>query len=148
VGVPESYSVVSSGQQLIEQLSNVSARYIKVVSDITLPSNLAKGAVSVERIVEVRGCHAGGRYTIDWNRLSDVVSVKGTAYFQGDMLLTGIGWSSDQTQPSNNQVVEALQPVGDGTVDYEVSKSSWMPGRLAAAAVATAAATAPPHSLL
>jgi hypothetical protein len=118
--VPESYSVVSSGQQLIEQLGNNSARYIKVVSDITLPSNLAKGAVSVERIVEVRACHPGGRYTIDWSRLSDAVSVKGTAYFQGDMMLTGIGWSADQLQPSNNQVVEALQPVGGGTVDYEV----------------------------
>ncbi|WIA41787.1 hypothetical protein OEZ86_009120 [Tetradesmus obliquus] len=123
VGTPESYSVVSSGQQLIEQLGNSSARYIKVVSDITIPASMPKGAVSVERIVEVRGCHPGGRYTIDWSRLSDVVSVKGTAYFQGDMLLTGIGWSGDaaqqQQQPGNSQVVEALQPVGGGTVDYE-----------------------------
>jgi hypothetical protein len=121
VGVPESYSIVSNGQQLIEQLANNSARYIKVVSDISLPSSLAKGAVSVERIVEVRACHPGGRYTIDWGRLSDAISVKGTAYFQGDMVMTGIGWSAEQLQSPNNQVVEALQPVGGGTVDYEVS---------------------------
>jgi hypothetical protein len=124
VGVPESYSVVSSGQQLIEQLSNNSARYIKVVNDITLPSSLAKGAVSIERIVEVRACHPGGRYTIDWSRLSDAISVKGAAYFQGDVVMTGIGWSAEQLQSPNNQVVEALQPVGGGTVDYEVSSAS------------------------
>jgi uncharacterized membrane protein YgcG len=124
VGVPESYSIVSTGQQLIEQLANNSARYIKVVSDITLPSSLAQGAVSVERIVEVRACHPGGRYRIDWRRLSDAISVKGTAYFQGDMVMTGIGWSAEQLQSPNNQVVEALQPVGGSTVDYEVSSSS------------------------
>jgi uncharacterized membrane protein YgcG len=124
VGVPESYSIVSSGQQLIEQLANNSARYIKVVNDITLPANLPKGAVSVERIVEVRACHPGGRYTIDWGRLNDAISVKGTAYFQGDMVMTGIGWSAEQLQSPNNQVVEVLQPVGGGTVDYEVSSSN------------------------
>lgn len=44
-----SYSLVSTGQELVDQLSNSSARYIKVVNDITLPGDLPSGAVTVNR---------------------------------------------------------------------------------------------------
>lgn len=73
--------------------------------------------VDLCRIVEVRSCHSGGVYTIDWNGNHDSVMISGTAIFEGDLLMKGIGWSAASNP---GQMVDALNPTGSGTVEYEV----------------------------
>lgn len=73
------------------------------------------------RIVEVRSCHPGGVYTIDWSYNQDAILITGTAIFEGDVVMKGIGWKYDGPA-SVGQVVSALQPAGIGSVEYEVSR--------------------------
>jgi hypothetical protein len=47
--LPGHYKTVMSGSELLEQLANSSARYIRVGSDITLPSNLGMRHTTVSR---------------------------------------------------------------------------------------------------
>eukprot|EP00878_Enallax_costatus_P007009 GHUV01007345.1.p1 GENE.GHUV01007345.1~~GHUV01007345.1.p1 ORF type:complete len:1094 (+),score=299.39 GHUV01007345.1:294-3575(+) len=117
IGLPGSYSVVTTGQQLIDQLANTTARHIRVDSDLTVPA-LAGGQVAVNRIVEVRACHPGGAYTIDWNDQHDAVIVSGTAIFEGDLVMKGTDWDS-HGHGAAAHVVDTLHPAGSGTVEYE-----------------------------
>jgi len=55
--LPGRYSKVSTGQELLDQLGNSSARYIRVMSDITLPPDLGMRRITVSRLVQSRGCH-------------------------------------------------------------------------------------------
>lgn len=68
----------------------------------------------------MRACHPGGVYTIDWSNNQDAVIITGTAIFEGDMLMKGIGWIPDEHLLVEGQVVCALHPAGIGTVEYEV----------------------------
>ena len=49
--MPGSYSTVSSGTELLEQLANTSARYIRVMGDLRVPANLGYARVMVNRCV-------------------------------------------------------------------------------------------------
>lgn len=67
----------------------------------------------------MRSCHPEGAYTVDWNGLREIVVVSGHAIFEGDMVMTGIHWSSGAVR-SSGHVVDALGPAGMGIVAYEV----------------------------
>lgn len=45
------YAVVSSGQELLDQLANATARYIGVDSDLSIPPNLGMRRITVGRCV-------------------------------------------------------------------------------------------------
>lgn len=50
VSVPNSYSIVSTGQELIDQLGNVSARHIRIANDLKVPT-VSSDQVAVNRYV-------------------------------------------------------------------------------------------------
>jgi len=106
---------VSSGQQLLDQLNNNTARYIQLTRSISIPPSTPQGAVTVNRIVEVRACHpdgsadgVGGLYEIDWGETQGAVAVGGNLIFNGDLLMTGLGWKAAGEALEN--VVGALAP--------------------------------------
>jgi hypothetical protein len=53
------YAVVSSGQELLDQLANATARYIGVDSNLSIPPNLGMRRVTVSRCVRAVDNFAG-----------------------------------------------------------------------------------------
>ncbi|KIY94791.1 hypothetical protein MNEG_13171 [Monoraphidium neglectum] len=122
---PASVAQVATGQQLLDQLNNVTARHIQLVSSISIDPSTPVGAATVNRIVEVRACHPGGGaeglYTIDWGNAQGVVQVAGNLIFNGDIIMTGLGWRGQAAGGQGLQaVVSALVPLGpQGVVEFE-----------------------------
>ncbi|KIY97952.1 hypothetical protein MNEG_10010 [Monoraphidium neglectum] len=103
---------VSSGRQLLDALANEKTRYIQVVDNISLDPSTPPNAATVGRIVE------------------GSVAVTGNLIFNGDIIMTGLGWgrgaagplsSADgATPPGLGAVVGALSPRGPaGIVEFE-----------------------------
>jgi hypothetical protein len=127
---PTSVAKVFTGEQLLSQLNNNTARYIQLMADVTVPPLTPQNAVSVSRITEVRACHpnagaagpagAPALYKINWANTQGAVSVAGNLIFNGDIMMTGLGWRGQGGAGGLDSVVGALNAQGPGgVVEFE-----------------------------